>query len=110
MDCVFCGGGPLTKEHALPRWLAGPLGADGRVRHAYSEPPDGAEPTREWEAGGMDIKPKAVCKQCNGGWMEALESRVRPFLGPMIEGDQAVLSSVDCEALTAWLLKTVLML
>src|SRR4051812_863516 len=110
MGCIFCGGRPLTNEHVLAKWLAGPLGVQGNVRHVYSEPPDDAPPTREWRAGGLDIKVKAVCGPCNEGWMNDLEGQVRPFLGPMIEGRAKNLSPTDCQALTSWLLKTVLML
>ncbi len=110
MGCVFCGRGPLTKEHALPRWLADPLGGHGSVKHAYLEPPDGALPTREWSSRGLDLKVKAVCEDCNGGWMNALEGRARPSLYPMIEGGDLQLSAADCETITTWLLKTVLML
>jgi hypothetical protein len=108
--CVFCGKRPTTKEHALPLWLAGPLGAEGLITHEYLEPPDGAEPTRRWQARAPAIEVNDVCGPCNNGWMARLESEVRPFLGPMIEGDPATLSPVCCEGLTTWLLKTVLML
>jgi hypothetical protein len=42
--------------------------------------------------------------------MARLENDVPPFLGPMIQGAPSMLSAIDCERLTTWLLKTVLML
>ena len=108
--CVFCGSLPTTKEHAIPRWLAGPLGGGGLMTHEYLEPPDGAAPTRRWRSHQPTIEVKDVCAPCNHGWMEGLESSVRPFLGPMIRGEPATLTPGRCESLTTWLLKTVLML
>lgn len=109
-SCVFCGNRATTKEHALPRWLGRPLAIEGLVTHRYLEPPDGAEPTRTWQAREPAVTVREVCGPCNHGWMEALEATVRPFLGPMIEGEPAVLSAEDCGSLATWLLKTVLML
>src|SRR4051812_27385602 len=110
MGCVFCGGGPLTREHVIPSWLSGPLGGSGPISHVYLEPPDGAQPSRQWSAAHLDVKVKAVCRRCNQGWMNGLESAMQRVLKPLIQGKGIHwLAPGQCEVLTTWLLKTALM-
>jgi hypothetical protein len=113
--CLFCGGRPLTNEHALAQWLAGPLGVDGvPVEHEYLLRPEsgGGQPQRRvWVSSkGLDIKVKAVCGVCNNGWMNKLETGVRPFLTQLIQGRGLVsLGHARRALLVRWLLKTIAM-
>ena len=52
---------------------------------------------------------RAVCQDCNNGWMSALENSVKGFLGPMIlDGQHTRLSRHNQRQLASWTLKTIL--
>lgn len=111
--CVFCDSdGPLTREHAIPRWL-------GEVLHDMEPDSAGAEWRSHYTAGGLverdrqhDIhRPvvvvRAVCEACNTGWMAALEGRVKPIMEPMVRGQRVTLSPVEQLEVATWASKTV---
>ena len=55
----------------------------------------------------MGVRVNAVCKPCNEGWMERLETEVRSFLTPMIrDGSETTLSREQQFTLARWALKT----
>lgn len=59
---------------------------------------------------GAEIVARAVCANCNGGWMAALESQARPLLAPMINGNSCRLTSIDQKIIGRWAAKTAVML
>lgn len=105
--CVFCGGGPTTKDHVWPDWV-GKLIRDHTGVDSY--------PTtvgdKEWVSPRIDFQVKRVCEPCNSGWMSRMERTVQPFLGTMILGDpsSATLSTIQQRRLAAWAVKLALML
>ena len=111
--CAFCDrGGPLTREHVWPRWASGviravvtPNRSDGKLW--TTKRPDGSE----CRTVDLDRVAKRVCRECNAGWMSALETAVRPILEPMIAGTRhAILLGPDeCLALACWAFKTVVL-
>src|SRR5215468_7575397 len=86
--CGFCESTThrITKEHVFGEWIGRLFGAnqpDMIVRHTLKR--DGvATPTRY--AYGLDHQVRMACRQCNSGWMSALEVLVQPLIMPMIRG------------------------
>lgn len=104
--CVFCGGGPLTKEHVYPQWLrdALPLAS---ARFKTSD----AEGTPLWEQGTFDIEARVVCEPCNTGWMSDLEGVCGPLLtDPMLYGADLTLSTSQQRTVALWAIKTAVVL
>jgi hypothetical protein len=115
--CVFCGWeGTLTKEHAWPSWIREVLPA-GRVK-GHSQQHRVAATTGEVTAITPVLREKAanrkvqvVCqRECNGGWMSALENTAKPLLVPMILGETPHLSAEDRTTISFWVAKTAMML
>lgn len=104
--CWWCGvGGPLTREHVVPSWMAKVLHGEGTMEHSYAEPGE-VEPARTWSKVSPDFKARVVCETCNSGWMEALETACRRRVGGMVAGVPRSLSRVDCQVLGRWAAKT----
>lgn len=113
--CVFCGGGPLSKEHVYPQWLRTLLINDPR---GY---PGGRIPQifrgRRWMSSDpLAFIAQTVCEPCNNGWMSEIESSAIPHLTPMIrgavlaEGQDLVLDEVAQTAVANWMaLRTLIM-
>lgn len=105
--CRFCGAtGNLTNEHWLPRWIH-PLLAEGpSAPYVLEDEKDGIQ--RVWEAPLGSMTVKRVCRACNTGWMSELEERVKPVLGPMVEGKVRTLNLDERAVLATWVAKTAL--
>lgn len=78
--CLFCEKGRLTREHVWGLWLTRLLKAE--LFRVVTEEPSKAVITRLTNA--IDMKARAVCKRCNGGWMSKLESTFGPIVAPLI--------------------------
>lgn len=102
--CVFCRrtGQKITGEHVWPNWIR-KLFPDGalnlhHLRHDH--------PQRQWtvrKKGDSGMQVKDVCKRCNEGWMNGIETSVRPFLGSTIKtGEPRTLSVREQEAFASW--------
>jgi len=102
--CVLCGGRPLSREHVWPRWIAALIKSQGGPVHIRSS--GGAD----YDTTQLDLTVRRVCRECNHGWMERMESEVRPFLTPMMTTTDSVTLSVEDQfALARWYTKTMLM-
>lgn len=77
--CAFCGGGPLTLEHAWPRWLQHELLAPGSVVSMRWGPAQGLTHV---DRKGLEIKVKRACLACNTDWMS------RPVDRPAQDGGE----------------------
>lgn len=105
--CVFCGGTPCTNEHVLPRWLQTSF---PDLKQAAALHVRETQTTRSARTGTLlDVKAKVVCASCNYGWMNDLESGVRPFLPQMITGRDLTLPKAKQSVLATWSVKTILM-
>lgn len=119
-SCIFCGRTPLTKEHVWPRWLAKHAGL-GASLNQWSEPEDRYPIARirvergrttTWhEAKGRsprqsDHVVRAVCTNCNSGWMAALEAEAKPILTRQMADRNDRLTPDERDVLVRWLLKT----
>ena len=108
--CVFCGGSPVTKEHVWPDWLRRRTAVSEAVAHRQVFEHHGQTvEERDWNDQPFKLTVRAVCRNCNNGWMHQLEQDVEPLLGPMLEGRGKVLHQGGQRRLTTWALKTALM-
>lgn len=105
--CAFCGSTkrPRGREHVFPDWLNSiGLEADrveihtGRLNRV----------ARRWTTEGFTATVRAVCDDCNHGWLSQLEGTARPALTPLILGQPRELSIDDQRLIGAWACKTAL--
>jgi hypothetical protein len=93
----------MSNEHLWPKWvrqLLPPGVADEQVNYLFTDSERGE--TRRIKLRMFDLTVKDVCKPCNEGWMEDLESGARHFASGMIEGRGRVLHTGGQTALAAW--------
>src|SRR5262245_58012723 len=103
-ECAFCGSSDrkILGEHVWPNW----------IRNALHQPPRrvafhraGRTPI-EWPTADMGVRLNDICRPCNSGWMERIESATRPILTPAIQGTGVELGAEDVRRLAVWSLKT----
>jgi|ERR1700733_3821624 len=107
--CAFCASSnrKITREHIIPEWIGELFAAVGTVTIEEGHP-DRA--MRSYDLTPFDQTVRAVCDQCNNGWMSRLETAVQPFLGPMIRHGRPTRLKPPQQALLArWAVKTALM-
>jgi hypothetical protein len=105
--CAFCQQDrTLTKEHVWPQWLAGVL-ADDTPQPFVRAAGGAVEDT--WAQPTFKQTVRAVCANCNSGWMSQLEARAKPVLSPMIRGIALHLSADTQKLIATWALKTAIM-
>ena len=97
----------------LPDWLKRVLPEVvtlGKIQHSI------VTEGKSWYARAFTQTVKAVCRSCNTGWMSRLEDEAKPYLSPLIRGDnlspgQAAILSVEAQTVIArWALKTALVI
>lgn len=107
--CVFCGTttGPFSEEDVFPKWFRKtlPPGKFFRVRNR----PDtlGLRVDNVMKL-ALD---RAVCLDCNTGWMSRLESRVKGLIAPaMLAQRRITLYTPEQNDIAAWAVQKALML
>lgn len=105
--CIFCNGGPMTKEHAWPRWIRELYPGNESWSHELLDQ-DG-NVLRGRKSDSIDVEVRRVCKQCNNGWMSSLES-IAPLLTRLARGESTELTATEQGKLARWLVKTGLMI
>jgi hypothetical protein len=78
--CVFCGGdGPFNREHIFPEWIGrefvATVGGPFTITDRYGRR---QHPTR------LEVITTAICRDCNGGWMSAVEAHTKRHLMPLL--------------------------
>jgi hypothetical protein len=108
--CIFCRRfGNMSKEHIWSDWMAelfpkGAVPAHHEVLHVRTQkfiPVSSNVLTRQGAA--ITKKLRVVCRNCNHGWMKALEEAVRPILTPLIIGQPIALNRDDQRILAEWI-------
>jgi hypothetical protein len=101
--CIFCGGGPLTREHLWPDWLRKEAAIREAYEHRIEQEADGLE-TRDVEFSKPPFNQvvKAVCSSCNGGWMSTVEANAKPILQDLIYGRGRTLDAGDQRKVATW--------
>jgi hypothetical protein len=101
-QCIFCGGKKnINREHLWPSWLLEkikPTKVGGFIGHHKD-----LSFHAEWEV-------RTVCKDCNGGWMSAMETAVAPIIGPPVDDKSKFIDSPQQWTIAAWAVKTAMML
>jgi hypothetical protein len=113
-QCWWCGAeptseNPMTKEHIIGKWLAGPMHGSGILSHAFRE--YGAEQdTRSWQGVEPSFTARSACRVCNNGWMSSLESAAKRRLPPFMRGKRGLrINYTNAPVLARWAAKTGLM-
>jgi len=104
--CVFCGGSPVTKEHVWSDWLRAHIPRHMRKWSSYkaTEYSTGIESAARKRPGAVhDWQVRCVCQDCNTGWMSRLENKIKPILGPLVDGQCGRLSEQDQYILATWI-------
>lgn len=115
--CVFCGRTPLSREHVFPRWLTTVLPDQERSRGqdtamVYLDGSGNSKPLmnhREMKEQFTSTTVTRVCRECNHGWMNDLETSVRPSLSQLVRGQAVYLNRETLLTLATWIAKTCLM-
>ena len=93
-------------EDVIPKWVRTHLGITGGVT------------TRVGDSGQQRVDPllsvllrRVVCEDCNNGWMSRLETKVMPYLSPMLVNAHSVdLDDEQQRDLARWAVMKVLLL
>lgn len=123
--CVWCGSAANSKEHVYPQWLRRFDGPSNYIAEhgSYHEPlprlvarpgPDGRlveyEAIRAKQMPNLhEVQVKAVCRDCNSGWMSRLETDIEPIVSRLVRGRGVGLSPEEALTLSTWAHKTFLM-
>jgi hypothetical protein len=105
--CIFCGAPPpLTDEHVWSQWLAIDVPELGGFGTEITGIVGAPESLRRQRRKASSLKPKVVCAACNNGWMSRLQQSAKPYLLPMIRGEECTLDAPGQEIVAAWLTMT----
>ncbi len=105
--CIFCDGpAKLTKEHLWSKWTRQLVQYDS-IKHEYANQVfnrGGTDRTAKITAGDVRNRGlRAVCGDCNSGWMSAVEERAKPTLEALIRGAGAFLNHDSQKTVTTWI-------
>lgn len=102
-QCLFCPNPANSLEHVWPGWILESLRANQSVRHSIGKNPP-------FEVDNPAVKVRAVCRQCNNGWMSDLESTNKPLIGSLIHDVSLPLDSTQQSNLAAWMIKVAMLI
>jgi hypothetical protein len=107
LACAFCGSTkrPRGREHVFPDWLNS-IGLEAVQVETHTGWLNRVP--RRWTTEGFTATVRAVCDDCNHGWLSQLEAVAKPVLTPLILGQSRELSIDDQRLLAAWACKTAL--
>lgn len=112
--CVFCGTrATLTNAHVLSQAVRAAFNdpsATGSLVHRQSRQADGSQTAHSHVGSWVDIKARAECARCNGGWTRKIEESVSAILPKLIRGERMQLSITYQQALASWSVVTILLL
>ena len=110
-ECIFCGRTgadiKITREHTFSNWINKVLpeavvGPDITYERSIQQGPQ-AGTVNTWPASVVaDHTIRAVCKDCNNGWMKRWEDAVAPLIEPMIKGQPAQLTVDQQLTIATW--------
>jgi hypothetical protein len=105
--CAFCGSTarPRGREHVFADWLNS-IGLESGQVEIHTGWLN--KVARRWTTEGFTATVRAVCDDCNHGWLSQLEGTAKPVLTPLILGQSTDLSTDDQRLIATWVLKTAL--
>lgn len=101
--CVFCGSRPVTAEHVCPQWIGRNIRVQGSLVLTMGE-------RQMREARALDLRVRAVCRSCNGGWLSDLEGAFSAKMLPAIDGRPVMLDETEQTMVATWAVKTWMLL
>jgi hypothetical protein len=112
--CVFCRTrATLTNAHVLSQPVRAAFtdpSVTGSFVYRQSRQADGSHAAHSHPGSWVDIKSRAECVRCNGGWTREIEESISLILPKLIQGEQMQLSVPDQQALASWSVVTILLL
>ncbi len=113
--CVFCGSySKLSKEHIWPEWMAihlptpNPNAHISEIRSGIPKQPSHLERRSERPGPVHTKKIRAICSQCNNGWMSSIETAAKTPLLRALKSNIFSISMEEAEDLATWaILKTI---
>ena len=105
--CIFCNGGPISKEHIWPDWMRNYLPA-GQGSQIIQRSDPRASVVRlhlgplNRKGDARSQKLKVVCAPCNNGWMSILQARTKDVLLPLLLRDTHEIGEQHLEMLATW--------
>jgi hypothetical protein len=99
----------MSREHVLPNWMGQHGDGAGDILDQHTQEGH-ARPVTLYPAGSpFERTTKRVCRDCNTGWMSALEGAAKPLLERMIFDKRSTPLSLEDQALLArWGVKTLM--
>ena len=103
--------GTRSREHVFPDWILRYFHiGDHIVSPQRWKVASASSPIRRYQLGAFRLG--KVCQSCNGGWMSALEQKVKPVLLALSKDERPVsdLTHAEQRTLSRWAAKTALVL
>lgn len=106
--CIFCNEErEKAKEHIWPRWLQIRIGGSTKGTFSGVHTKLVVIPISERISSGENLVLGSVCKICNNGWMEKLESEFKPLLDKLLEDSEKILlNKKESSIISRWAFKT----
>lgn len=102
----------MTNAHVLSQPIRAAFSdpsVTGSFVYRQSKQADGSHTAHSHSGSWVDVKARAECTRCNGGWTRQIEESVSFILPKLIQGQQMMLSITDQQALASWSVVTVLL-
>lgn len=96
--CIFCGEGPISREHIWAEWMRGYLPTGEQSQSLLRTDKDSNTTTLNpgqltQKGDARSRKLKVVCKACNSGWMSGIQTITKPILLPLLIGERSSVSA-----------------
>jgi len=98
----------MSREHVFPSWLEELFPDLGEVDYLRRLVTFSTDEHHQRPGPAFDVVVRDVCRDCNHGWMEKLESQARPILTPMLLDEPRVMTAVEQHIVATWATKTML--
>jgi hypothetical protein len=113
--CFWCLGRDMTREHLVPRWLSEEVqrlspGDIGYLQTDRFHDPAGAWASRTRSTNRLEVVVRAVCNNCNSGWMSQLEPEAKPTLERLLRGESVSLDASRQLLVARWCAKTAVLM
>lgn len=95
--CLFCDNPAKTREHVWPQWILERLRIKDQINRQVGKEKDQLIPP--------ELKIRAVCQNCNGGWMSALETANIPLIGNFLQDVALSLDGFQQYTISLWAMK-----
>jgi hypothetical protein len=111
-DCLFCDRSGVTREHVLSlAWLEPHMPTLDGYHFNIMRNEQGAVRNTRFKTQRPEVVRRAVCAECNSGWMNNLDLETQPMLTTMLTGRPLSLRELPNKArLAAWVSKIAMLI